>query len=100
MCSVDQLKDIGLEWVVLGHSERRTLFHETNEVVAEKTEFALANGLKVILCIGETLQERESGETMKVVTAQLAAVAAKINDWSNIVVAYEVRRGGEKEPVC
>lgn len=84
-----QLKDVGADWVILGHSERRQIFGETDELVAEKTAFALSEGLKVIACIGETLQEREAGQTEAVVFRQMKALAAQIKDWTNVVVAYE-----------
>lgn len=84
--------DCGAKWVILGHSERRQLFGETDKLVAEKVGFALDNSLKVIACIGETLQEREAGKTVEVVTRQLQAIAEKVNTverWKNVVVAYE-----------
>ncbi|KAF8921852.1 triose phosphate isomerase [Mucidula mucida] len=86
-----QLVDAEIPYVLLGHSERRTLFHETSELVATKTRAALDASLKVILCIGETLEERESGKTTAVCAAQLQAVVdvLKEADWSNIVIAYE-----------
>jgi len=86
-----QLVNAGVPYVILGHSERRTLFHETSVLVAEKTRAALDASLSVILCIGETLQERESGQTTKVVETQLQAAVNVLNegDWSKIVVAYE-----------
>ncbi|KAG8904580.1 hypothetical protein FRB99_001543 [Tulasnella sp. 403] len=84
-----QLKDCFINWVIIGHSERRTLFGDTDELVANKTKASLAGGLSVILCIGETLQEREAGQTFSVVERQLAAVSKEITDWSNIVIAYE-----------
>lgn len=87
--SVENLKDVGINYVILGHSERRSIFHELSEFVAEKTQFALENGLKVILCIGETLEQKNNGETLKVVSEQLKAVTALVKDWSNIVIAYE-----------
>jgi len=89
--SPKQLANAEIPYVILGHSERRTLFHETSEVVATKTRAALDAGLKVILCIGETLEKRESGETAKVCEAQLKAVVdvTKEVDWNNIVIAYE-----------
>lgn len=87
--SPSQLVDAGIPWVILGHSERRQLFHESDEVVAKKTAAALGAGLKVILCIGETLAEREADATIAVVERQLNAVAKEIKDWSNVVVAYE-----------
>lgn len=86
-----QLADAGIPWVILGHSERRALFHEADEVVAKKTAVALGAGLSVIACIGESLSEREAGTTFEVVERQLAAIAAEIKpeDWSKVVVAYE-----------
>ncbi|XP_060531075.1 triosephosphate isomerase isoform X2 [Cylas formicarius] len=83
------LKDIGVNWVILGHSERRQIFGESDELIAEKVAFALSNGLKVIACIGETLQEREAGKTEEVVFRQTQAIANKVKDWSNVVIAYE-----------
>jgi triosephosphate isomerase len=70
------LVDAGIPWVVLGHSERRTLCGETNEVVATKVKYALGLGLKVMACIGETLEQREAGTTLQVCEAQLAAIAS------------------------
>ncbi|KAF8306057.1 Triosephosphate isomerase [Clavulina sp. PMI_390] len=87
--SPEHLVDAKIPWVILGHSERRSLFHESDEVVAKKTAVALGAGLKVILCIGESLEERESGKTFEVVERQLAAAAAEVKDWKDIVVAYE-----------
>lgn len=87
--SAQQLKDASIEWTILGHSERRALFAESDEFVASKTKAALDAGLNVILCCGETLEEREKGITVEVVTRQLKAVADKVQDWSKIVIAYE-----------
>ncbi|ETS59960.1 hypothetical protein PaG_05946 [Moesziomyces aphidis] len=87
--SVNMLKDASIPWVILGHSERRTLFGESDANVAEKTAAALAEGLSVILCIGETLEQREANETVNVVVRQLNAAADQVKDWSKIVVAYE-----------
>ncbi|TMW54078.1 hypothetical protein DOY81_000864 [Sarcophaga bullata] len=83
------LKDVGATWVILGHSERRHVFHEPDALIAEKAAHALAEGLKVIACIGETLEEREGGKTEAVVAAQMAAYAKTVKDWTNVVVAYE-----------
>ena len=87
--SVDQLKDSGITWTILGHSERRVILQEKDEFVASKTKAAIDAGLGVILCCGESLEQREAGKTIEVVTAQLKAVAEKVKDWSKIVVAYE-----------
>ena len=87
--SAAQLKDSGIDWVLIGHSERRVCLHESNNFVANKTKAALDEGLNVILCCGETLEQRESDKTMDVVTAQLQTVADLTKDWSKIVIAYE-----------
>eukprot|EP00884_Botryococcus_braunii_P021510 jgi/Botrbrau1/8042/Bobra.13_2s0013.2 len=88
---VEILKDIGLSWVILGHSERRALLGESSEFIAEKTKYAIDNGINVILCIGEQLDEREKGETLDVIAAQLKPVIAKLSedDWKSVVLAYE-----------
>jgi len=87
--SVTQLKDSNITWTLVGHSERRTIIQETDAFIASKTKHALQGGLGVILCIGETLEQRESNKTVEVVISQLAAVAKEVRDWSKIVVAYE-----------
>jgi len=87
--SADILADLGLKWVILGHSERRALLKESSEFVAEKTSYALGKGVGVILCCGETLEEREADKTTAVVVEQLSAVADKVKEWSQVVIAYE-----------
>ena len=64
-------KELGCQWALIGHSERRSLYFETNDGVVAKTKQALASGMKPMVCIGETLQEREAGQTMKVLISQL-----------------------------
>lgn len=82
--------DSNITWTLLGHSERRTLLSESDNFVASKTKAALDGGVGVILCCGESLEEREKGITVDVVTKQLAAVKEKVgSDWSKIVIAYE-----------
>uniref|UniRef100_A0A0D3EJK4 Triosephosphate isomerase n=6 Tax=Oryza TaxID=4527 RepID=A0A0D3EJK4_9ORYZ len=87
--SAEMLVNLSIPWVILGHSERRSLLGESNEFVGDKVAYALSQGLKVIACVGETLEQRESGSTMDVVAAQTKAIAERIKDWTNVVVAYE-----------
>jgi enolase len=84
-----QIKDVGLEWVMIGHSERRSLYGETDEDCAAKVEMALSKGLMCMFCIGEQLSERKSGITNDVCARQMAAVIPKVTDWSRMVIAYE-----------
>lgn len=85
------LTEMGIKWVVLGHSERRENCGETDQVVADKTKFAIENGMQTITCIGEKLEERESGETFDVLDRQMKPIAAKLSedDWDKVVLAYE-----------
>ena len=87
----EMLADLGCGWVIVGHSERRALYGESDERVAEKTARAIALGLKPIVCVGETLQERESGSTLAVVHRQLDAVLARVPAAQLVAgaVAYE-----------
>ena len=89
--SADMLLDFKCEYAIVGHSERRTLYGETDELVAEKFEVARKAGLKPILCIGESLEERESGVTIDVCSRQINAVIAKsgIKALADGVIAYE-----------
>ena len=89
--SAQMLADIGCDLVILGHSERRTLFAETDEMVAEKVKCAFENGVMPIVCVGETLAEREAGRTIEVVSRQLKAVldAAGIAPLVTGALAYE-----------
>ncbi|KAG2165991.1 Triosephosphate isomerase [Aureobasidium pullulans] len=87
--SASQLKESNITWTLTGHSERRVILKESDDFIASKTKTALNHGLGVILCIGETLEQREANQTIDVVTNQLRAVAKQIQDWSKIVIAYE-----------
>lgn len=89
--SADMLLDFKSEYVIVGHSERRTLYGETDELVAEKFEVARKAGLKPILCIGESLEERESGVTNDVCSRQINAVIEKsgVDALADGVIAYE-----------
>jgi triosephosphate isomerase len=85
------LKDVGCSHVILGHSERRQLFGETDEGVAKKTKVALDNGLLPVSCVGELLEEREGGKTMDVVGRQVDAIlnAVSAEEATKVVIAYE-----------
>lgn len=88
--SGQMLTDVGCHFVLCGHSERREYYSETNEVVAKKTAMALKLGLTPVLCVGETLAQRESGDAIDVIQSQLNAVETEIGDQlANIVIAYE-----------
>ncbi|KAJ6102795.1 hypothetical protein N7486_005222 [Penicillium sp. IBT 16267x] len=89
--SVEQLKDASIDWVVIGHSERRVILKESDEFIARKTKAAIEGGLSVIFCIGETLEEREANKTIDVVTRQLNAAAKELSkeQWAKVVIAYE-----------
>merc|ERR1711907_743094 len=87
--TAEMIADAGFTWTLIGHSERRTKYGETDEDTALKVEKALAAGLRVCLCIGETLEERESGKTDAVNQRQLAACIPKVRDWDKMVIAYE-----------
>ncbi|KAL5734703.1 hypothetical protein ACOSP7_032564 [Xanthoceras sorbifolium] len=87
--SAEMLVNLGIPWVILGHSERRLILNESNEFVGDKVAYALAQGLKVIACVGETLEQREAGSTMDVVAAQTKAIAERVSNWSDVVLAYE-----------
>jgi len=89
--SPEMVLDCGATWTILGHSERRDIFKESDEEIAEKTKFCVDNGLMVMWCCGEHKEEREAGTTMDVVSVQLKALADKLapEDWAKIAIAYE-----------
>mmetsp|Transcript_12512 Transcript_12512/g.18908 ORF Transcript_12512/g.18908 Transcript_12512/m.18908 type:complete len:263 (+) Transcript_12512:45-833(+) len=89
--SVSMIADFGLKWVILGHSERRHVFGECNKLIGSKAKRVLDANLGLIACVGERLEERESGNTMKVVLEQLSAFAknTQADQWKNVVIAYE-----------
>lgn len=89
--SVEMLREAGAEYVLVGHSERRALFGETNETVAKRTAAALQEGLKAMVCVGETLSQREQGLTEDVLRAQLKAVLCRVDkaQMKDVCVAYE-----------
>jgi len=87
--SGEQLLDFGLQWTILGHSERRTLFGETNEIIGKKVARAQELGLNAIVCCGESLEQREGGTTNDHLKGQMDAIKDHVKDWSKIVIAYE-----------
>lgn len=89
--SADMLRDIGVDYVIIGHSERRQYFAETDETVNKKTVKALAKGLIPIVCVGESLEQREAGITMDIITIQIKKAFAGISaaDAKKVVIAYE-----------
>jgi triosephosphate isomerase len=89
--SCEMLKDVGCTYVIIGHSERRQYFHETDESVNKKVKMALSNGFKVIVCVGEKLKEREEDKTKDVVEKQVKGALKDISkeQMESIVIAYE-----------
>ncbi len=89
--SAGMIKEAGCKWVIVGHSERRQLFGETDETVNKRTIAALSAGLKVIVCVGETLEQREANETFDVLDRQVEGALKDVSkkDCSNLVIAYE-----------
>ncbi len=89
--SAGMLTDVGCTYVIVGHSERRQLFGDTDERVNKKTMAALKGGLKPIVCVGETLEEREAGKTLEVVTSQVSRALEGVSPglMKKVVIAYE-----------
>lgn len=89
--SPGMIADSGCEWAIVGHSERRIILGETDEMVRKKIDACLRNGLKVVVCVGETLEQRESGETIDVVRRQTdsALIGLDLKDPGGLVIAYE-----------
>ncbi len=89
--SASMLKSVGCEYVILGHSERRTIFGETDEMINKKIKKALSAGLKPIFCVGELLEEREAGVTKEVVKRQvlIGLKDIPVEEMKNIIIAYE-----------
>jgi triosephosphate isomerase (TIM) len=85
------LKDVGCEYVIIGHSERRHIIGETDELINKKIKAAINNGLKTILCVGELLEEREAGKTLEVVKTQIEKDLNGVSkeEMKNVVIAYE-----------
>ena len=89
--SAEMVKSTGAQYVILGHSERRQYYGETAEILKEKVDLALANGLKILFCCGETLEEREAEKQNEVVKAELEGSVFHLDAeaWKNIIIAYE-----------
>ena len=87
--SADMLKEYGVEYAIIGHSERRQYFGETDESVNKRTLTALEAGITPIVCVGETLEERETDKTNEVLYRQLKTGLANVDDVTKVVIAYE-----------
>lgn len=88
--SAKQLMDIGVDWVMIGHSERRINFKEDEKVLTEKLKRAFEAGMKVIFCIGDNTEQRDAGKSYEVLEAQLDTLIAQAGDhWDGIVIEYE-----------
>lgn len=89
--SIDMLQSVGVKTVIIGHSERRDTFKETDQELAEKTKASINKGMRVIFCCGEHLEERKAGNHFKTVTTQIenALFQLEAADWKQIVLAYE-----------
>ncbi len=87
--STDMLKDIGVSFVLTGHSERRHVLHEPGALVSKKAHSVFAAGLTLVHCVGEKLEERDAGKTFAVVQAQLEELSSAISDPQRLVIAYE-----------
>lgn len=89
--SAEMLLSVGVQTVILGHSERRAYFNEDNQLLAEKVNTALANGMNVIFCVGEELDDRKSGNHFELVKKQVTEGLFHISKeaWNNIIIAYE-----------
>jgi len=87
--SPDMLKDIGINWVILGHSERRQIFRESDEEIGKKISASLSAGFSVIACVGELLEEREAGKTEDVIFRQMKSISDHTTNWNKLVIAYE-----------
>ncbi len=83
------LKEVGVTTVILGHSERRSIYGEDDAFINRKVKLALSQGLEAILCVGETLEERKSGKLESVLDTQIEGGLAGVSDLSNVVIAYE-----------
>ena len=89
MVGSEILHDVGVKAIITGHSERRHLFNESIEIVTKKSIYAMKEGFSVILCVGETLEQRESGKLFDIITEQLVKTCDALPSLENVVIAYE-----------
>ncbi|EGC40028.1 hypothetical protein DICPUDRAFT_44767 [Dictyostelium purpureum] len=88
--SANMVVDLGIPYVIIGHSERRNVFNESNQLITKKTKYAISLGLTVILCLGEHLADRQNNKTEKVLDSQLEDFKSfSADEWKKIVIAYE-----------
>ena len=87
--SAEQLVELQVNWVILGHSERRHKMGETDKILQEKISQAKASNVKIIFCCGELLEERKESKAVEVVKSQINVLYGRVDDWSQVVIAYE-----------
>ena len=87
--NASMIKEVGAKHILIGHSERRALFNETDDFINKKVKFALKEGLLPMLCVGETLEDREDEKTMEVIKNQIKIALYEVNDIQEISIAYE-----------
>ena len=87
--SCRMLKELGCEWVIVGHSERRSIFGETDDVIQKKLDKIISEGMYPILCIGESKEEREAGNTQEILSHQLSIACKNIDGTDTFIIAYE-----------
>ncbi|KAL0207051.1 hypothetical protein P9112_012762 [Eukaryota sp. TZLM1-RC] len=87
--NAEMLKDFGLNWAIIGHSERRSYFGETDELAAEKAVKAISAGLSIIFCFGESLDDYNAGKTNEIIKQQLRPLLSKVTEWDKVVLAFE-----------
>jgi triosephosphate isomerase len=87
--SPSMAKSVGANFAIVGHSERRAIFHETDEIVNKKMKAVLAKGLTAVLCVGETIEQYKAGKTKDIVKTSITKALEGITDFSNVIIAYE-----------
>ena len=87
--SCRMLKELGCKWVIIGHSERRSIFGETDDIIQKKMDIIISEGMRPILCIGESKEDRDAGNTQEILSHQLSIACKNIDGIDTFVIAYE-----------